>query len=748
MFCFNCGTKLEKDAKFCTNCGATMQQPVQQTTQQPTQQPTQETTPQPAQINEQPPVQLHTHEPQIAPTYQSVQYTSQQEPMQETAPLQNQPYYPQQHPQHPQYPQHPQQHQQYSQHSQQPQYSQYPQHPQQPQYPQYQQHPQVKKSGGIKKYWWTIAAAIILAVGVTGTFWFLAQNTPVAKAAKAFANLSDELNTRVSGTPLEVIPQFSESLTNGVVTVGFDYSDRWSNSRGTMTLKSDSNRSEFAFDADLFIEGVQIEGELFLNKESAALRVLQFNENFYGINYKTFKDDFTSFANILGLDRYEIDEITSFVDTLSELMNSITTDAILPNVYNKLLMDFLKEATVGTNKVDIISGGDNVSATKIEFLFTDKMIIEFLNDVLDAYSNDESARNAYNSTSGLLYSQIWYGFPSFDESVRNMRNTIRELEREFLGEIAVDIYTGKNDRLLRVEVVADLEIIGRESFVISTTLDFGASAKDLWILEMNFKSEWVESTYLLRWSLYESADGAGNTKLSFSVEDNWWSDTYEVTLNWTNRGDFTLSVEEGFVADSLLSGTFRKQGDSFNLTLDNLFADSFYDHNLTFDISTEPLSGRIQNVNFVNIKDWDEALLEKIETFVMLKLLNIPDDIYDPYDPPFIDPPIIDPTPIDPTTPPNPGVGDAINKEDLIGTWAFSSGSITYVFWRSDKVEFFTDGNVYASEDEIWATWELNGNELIVEFDWSVYHFTVAISDNILSITDHDDDTGYFERTG
>ncbi|MDR2599678.1 MAG: zinc-ribbon domain-containing protein [Oscillospiraceae bacterium] len=745
MFCFNCGTKLVNNAKFCTNCGTTIQQkPAQEAApQQSTPEPIQEvTTQQPEQIiTPVPIVPIVEHtpepqvvpipiqevttqepEPQVTPTYQPVQYIPYQEPAQEVNPQYNQQYSPQQ----------PNQNQQYSQH---------PQYPQHPQYHQHPQHPQVKKSGGIKKYWWTIAAAIILVVGVTSTFWFLTQNSPLAKAAKAFANLGDELSTRVSGTPLEVVSQLSDSLTNGVVTVGFDYSDSWSSSRGTMTLKTDSTRGEFAFDADLFIEGVQIEGELLINKESAALRVLQFNENFYGINYKTFREDFSSFANILGLDRYEIDEINSLVDTLSELMKSTTTDAILPNAYDKLTMDLLKEATVGTSKVDITSGGDNVSATKIEFLFTDKMIIEFLNDVLDAYSNDESARDAYNSMSGFLYSQIWYDYPSFDETVREMRNSLREIEREFFGEITVDIYTGKNDRLLRVEVVADLEIF-RESAVVSATLDFGASAKDLWILEMSSKSEWEESTFLLKWSLDESADGAGSTKLTLTMEDNWWSDSYEVSLNWTNRGDFTLSVEEDYFGDTLLSGTYIKQGDRFSLTLDNLLANSYYDDNLTFNILTEPLSGRIQNVNFVNIKDWDEALLEKIETFVMLKLLDIPDNIYDPYVPPIIDPP----TP--PPTSPNPGVGDTINSEDLIGTWAYSSGSVTYFFWRSDNVEFFTDGNVYASEDELWGVWVLNGNELVVETEWSIYHFTISISDNILAITDHDDDTGFFVKTG
>jgi hypothetical protein len=83
----------------------------------------------------------------------------------------------------------------------------------------------------------------------------------------------------------------------------------------------------------------------------------------------------------------------------------------------------------------------------------------------------------------------------------------------------------------------------------------------------------------------------------------------------------------------------------------------------------------------------------------------------------------------------------------LVGTWRFQDGQGTYFFWRSNNVEFLSNGEVYASETG-HGSWSVSGNQLTVRSGNSTYIYTYEINGNILSITDSDFDTGRFVRTG
>jgi len=240
----------------------------------------------------------------------------------------------------------------------------------------------------------------------------------------------------------------------------------------------------------------------------------------------------------------------------------------------------------------------------------------------------------------------------------------------------------------------------------------------------------------------ESAN-ARETKLRFTVDDRWTSDeTGEITLSWTDGGRFTLSERSNYSSSTILSGVYTRSSDGFRLDIDNPLEESFLGASLSLTISASNQAGRIEEVDFINIVNWGESLLERIENFFGLGgLLNIPG-----FDVPWMDTPT--PTPAPPPPLPAPGTPDPnLVGHELLGAWSFSSGMVTYFFWGSDFVVFDEDGIVMA-EGEL-GFWSVDGNELTVIEDFGqgrTRYFYYEIVDGKLYITDSDDDTGEFER--
>ena len=65
----------------------------------------------------------------------------------------------------------------------------------------------------------------------------------------------------------------------------------------------------------------------------------------------------------------------------------------------------------------------------------------------------------------------------------------------------------------------------------------------------------------------------------------------------------------------ILSGIYTRENEGFNLKIDDPFTDSFWDESLRLEISAVHHSDRIEQVEFINIDDWDMALIEKLEDF-------------------------------------------------------------------------------------------------------------------------------------
>jgi hypothetical protein len=598
----------------------------------------------------------------------------------------------------------------------------YQQQPYQP-YPAQQPYPPLKKGKTTKGLWWKVAipAVFLISLITVGVIYLVTLISPLSSVTASIINLGKELDQRTNDTPMEMFGILFDSLESGSVTVDFHYKDMWDDTRGRITLHTDDSNNDVAVEVDITIDGFTVDLELYANRERTAARIRQIDNNFYGIRYDTFRNDFRSFANLLGLDQHDIDMVAELVDFYSDLFDVTGNQQAAYSQYDDLLRSLITNANISDENVDIISDGRSVRVKKVELTISERMIIKFLNDLIDLLENDDSIRALFEASNDLQAGMLGIG-SSFNEMLRELRSEIRDLERELQGNLKIAFFIGNRDRLMRMEVDFDFSYAGEHAW-FDILLDFGSSAHDDWVLTINTRDGRDSMVVSVAWIVRETSRG-GETTLEMSSEDRFGSESFAITLDWNDRGSFNLSFRDSYSSENLLSGTYTKINNGFDLVIDDPFSNSWWEESLQLKISAVSRSGHIQRIDYINIADWDMSLLEKIEEFI------------------YAGGGIAAPPP------PMPG-HTSISEADLYGSWTFSHGSITYFFWSADHVEFFDWGEVYSSDSaERNGNWTLDGNLLTVNIigSYTTYHFTVEMDGGFLVITDSDYDTGYFER--
>ncbi|MCL2662520.1 MAG: zinc-ribbon domain-containing protein [Oscillospiraceae bacterium] len=724
MFCHSCGSSVTPGSRFCGKCGAVLQYVdavVQEETPERNRASEQIETPQADEISE------NEESPQADDAPIVLEPPAFKPPYQQTDPQVIQPVYPQNqsYPQNPPYPQSPPD-------QQNPLYQQYQPYQQPPVPP-----PEIPHNTKPSKKVWKIIVPVVAAVALIATalliYFLVFLSSPTTTVFRALSNVGSDIEERLEGTPLELFGLLFESLQDGSVSVDFDHRNLWSETRGSVMLHSDGRRGEYALEVGLTVFNISMDLDVYLNRDVAAARLRQVDNNYYGIVFDTFEDDFRSFARVLDLDRTETDEIVNAVEMLADFLRGSDDTEAFSEEYGKLLGDFVQRLDVTSERIDIMSGGNSVRAQKIDFIITDRDIADLFEEFFDILENDENIRAMLESN----ISDLGFFYTSYDDFIREMRREVRSFTRSLSGEITVTFYIGSNNRLLRIEIGTDLAYEG-EVELFDMSVDFGASATDIWTFEMNVGAGRDRMSFTLEWEMRETSHGS---EVVFrGTTDDRWSDneTGELTLSWTDRGNFTLSYVEDRSSETILSGVYTRNSDGFRLEIDDPFTDSFWDESLSLTISASNSAGRIEEVNFINIADWGETLLERFEDFL---------GFGDYMDVPWIDPPDHGtPPPVDP--PPPPGITDPdLIDHELLGAWSFSGGVGTYFFWWSELVYF--DENAIVMADDEFGLWSVNGNELTVISDYGQgfeYKFSFEIVNGVLYITDSDNDTGEFER--
>ena len=591
MFCYNCGSGIVEGSKFCASCGSAVRENENNQLQND-------------RVDQQP-QPFYPNEPLVQPDYQ------------QSNELPAQPDYrqPDEPPIQPVYPYHT---------TAQPDYQQQYQPNAQPTFQQayqpyapYQPLELPKKGKQVKGLWWKVAipAVFLISLITVGVFYLVTLISPLTSMSLSIYNLRKEFEQRIEDTPMELFGMLYDSFESGSITVDFQYSDYWNDTSGIITLHTDDRPNETAIEIDISTGGFAIDLELYSNRERIAARISQIDNNFYGIRYKTFKDDFLPFANLLFLDQDDIDMITGIVEFIANAMEAPEESESPYSKYGELIRTAIDRADFSDERVDFVSNGRNIRVNKMEFTISDQMIIELLSDLLDLLENDDYIRSlfemGYDIQSGAL---PYNSSPAFDEIIREMRNGIRDLERELRGEVKIAFYIGSRNRLMRIEVDFDF-IYDGDHTEFDLSLDFGSSAQDVWVYSFNSRDFSDSTSYSISWNIRETSRG-GETMLTINSENRHGSETFAVILDWNDRGKFTLTSRDANSHDTLLTGIYTKINDGFSLEIDNPFDDSRQEENLQLKISAISRSGHIKEIDFINIADWDLSLVQKFGGFV------------------------------------------------------------------------------------------------------------------------------------
>jgi len=595
-------------------------------------------------------------------------------------------------------------------------------------------------------------------------------NSPLRAANNALINVGDEFSERIEDTPLEMFGMLFESLVDGSVTVEFDYQMFMTEMSGEITIHSDYEQGAHFIEATMSGDGLDFDLELYYDQEIMAARIDQISNNFYGIVFETFREDFRSFADLLGLSRQEVDEIVEMIESYETMMNASYSMYELSERLEDLGNDFLRRMEVTSNRVDITSGGERVNVRKIDFIIDNDLMMDFNDEFLDIIEDNEYVNAFFDSFNDLISSMDpWAEEISLDEIIREMRRDMRDMQ----SEMVMSLYVGRGNRLYRIAYEMNMEI-NRERVEAIMTFDLGSHAHDTWSIIMETRDDRGRSEISIEWEVNETSRG-GETILRVVDEDRFGSWTDELILEWTDRGAFTLLFNENNRGqETLLTGDFTIDDDGFNLSLPDLIEDSFFfEQSLDIEISTARRTESLEPVDFINISDWGQRLLDQLEDFFGLSGMFFTPDFDDMFDMDFdiddwldglfddLDDIDIDELleslledleglPVyvpDTGTTPSGGSREDLVDHELLGFWEFSEGRFTWFFGVSDFVWFDEDGYVYTDNDV--GLWTVDGNRLTVISDFGngrTFEFYFEIDGDILAITDVDDDTGYFER--
>ena len=455
-------------------------------------------------------------------------------------------------------------------------------------------------AGAVGLLGFAIIAAVIVAVVLP-----LTRLAPLRPAQLAFGNLNSEIETRLEVSPLHAFALLGELSQSGALTLGFDFDYRpasmWEpDVRGNFSMGIDAEQNAFALGGEVRVLGLPFDLEIHMNQDRLAARSRLISNDFYGITFATFDNDFRQFARLLGLDELTIREI---VDVIEMIENALSIDADAAyNVldkYTELLTDFILGLEFATSTTP--------HGNLIEFDFTETDIAALLNDFIDVLSTDDTIRDIFSSFDNF---DPGMGLYTFNEMIHELRSGVRDFERDITADVTLGLYIGNGNRMMQIRLAVD--VIDRQwndEFHTEMLINFGNSVTDTWTVEIVTTDSWGTDYASGSWSFAETSRGYENT-LFFS--DSW--DQFSLGSTWNpDNGRFTLSYSDRWSSGSI-GGTFTTGSEnSFSLSFDPI---QMGRDSLSFGMSAKA-GADIPDISFVNMDAWDMGLLELIERSIM-----------------------------------------------------------------------------------------------------------------------------------
>ena len=472
-----------------------------------------------------------------------------------------------------------------------------------------------------------VAAALIIlfAAGVFGNIFeadltgnftgILRINRDAVPIADALDIMIEEAGLRMETTPFQVFPLMYDILADGTLSVNFDHRDDglwgFGSTRGSVVLRSDTTNSEFAIEADLNAMGfIVIDFAAFFNNDRLAFGSSLLGGDYFGITYSTFAEDFRIFGNAIGLSPDVIDDIASSVEGYFEMYTTepdIDISVFEIAQYTIILSNFIRNLEFVSENSTLAVGGEQTNATRISTVITTGDLFALLADLLEVAEGDD------RFTPWTFGDTFDGGNDDSSQIFRDALDELRTLGEEVHGDFSFAFYIGQDGRLLRV--VADIDYVdGDVSTYSTTTINFGASYRDNWTLDVTTISLLDSSNITLSWDIDETSQGYRHS-LALEYGSRLFSHSYTLTSLWApDTGRFTLSYLEHRWNDSgSISGILNLEPDSFTILFDDfeLGMDQF----LSLEIVSER-DANIPQIDYINLDRWDQSLINIIEDWL------------------------------------------------------------------------------------------------------------------------------------
>jgi len=466
---------------------------------------------------------------------------------------------------------------------------------------------------------------------------------------KAINTLSTEVEERFTATPLKALVMLPDILKDGTVSVEFDYTSGllsgWIDISATGDVKISSNTEarNFAMEAQVDAFGENIDIDAYMNRERIAVRSQLLGNSYYGFRYDTFRDDIRKFkddvhpfADIIGLDDQTMDMFADIVDEIRDIMNADEPSEDAQKAYAEVITNFFINLEVASRRTSITQNEKRVWCREIALKITKDDLEKLLKGLSDVYENDESLRKQLDMYNNPMLQGL-YGDPVsgyYDEFLKDHRQTIRDFEQYYSGDIELLFYIGRNDRLHRLQINADTEYDGERS-QMKATLDFGSSIYDSWVLDLHragdsLASDKTANNYLVYGGIADSSINESTTMIQwdYRVQSDKQINSIRITSSETgpiylnseweqNNGSFTMAYVAGSGSNEL-TGYFIPDDKNFLLTLDNAFpADSH--HSLAIELSTET-GTQIDEIEYINLDKWGESILQSLIQLFMSRM--------------------------------------------------------------------------------------------------------------------------------
>lgn len=469
----------------------------------------------------------------------------------------------------------------------------------------------------VRRFWIPIVLvlAVILILAIFGNA-IMVKIAPTWAIGTSAAKTTKAIEDRIEHSPYRALEILGGSMISGTLGLDFTYEDDWDASSGSAWLSTDLKNRSLALGADVTVNGQQVDGELFLNKERAAVRS-SYLPDCYGVTYATFEEDLRASAlpDYLGLGEEEIREASEVMEQIVEAMEFDLSGLI--ESYTELGNDFMKELDFASASEKTLVGGKKVSCTAVSATLKGKQLRSFVMDGVETFFDDESVRDL------AITAMLADGYYTADEARQAYEQTskeaVRSMEATLQGmDCDLDlIYYLYKGQLVKIEIIGSLTS-GGDPIELEYSLDFGRDpSEDDWVLSCVAASSYGDEVSLT--AEYESDSDSKSYADTLSIEfyDGYDSANFELSTDWNRQtGDLQMDYEDVYGSILSLFCNLKVDGDQCTLTF-NDFGDALYYDGATLElILTADKAAKIENPDFVNLDKWDDTVLEDIQESV------------------------------------------------------------------------------------------------------------------------------------